>query len=405
MSEEDSKSYDSDLFKNESNSKKDENNSEEYSGKINEKYSGKSNSNDDDDKRRNEVRKEFTLEFEKRIAKYIPPKIYFKGNVSKRTLILQKDFGEQFISNLTLFKNYILISVEKEVHFYNKELSLIFKQKFLEGNEEILGLNPINDETIVISATDKVRIVNFYEKENNKIEFEIIQEIGGTEFYALNETLSNGLLLLCGFNRKYGFYELVKKKEKVSKNNKFQLQFSIDLVHNVYDDDAPGIVDLNNGRIFSWLNDDKNIKVIEYSPAHKARIIKSKNGIGLHNAGLICDKYILLMGLIYPIYYSWLMDTETLEIVKKWETPDNDSFNCSLCENKFIYSSTYRIACDEFYIKDGDFFRKNIYETYYNESHSEDWENSYGVETFLNENTFVAINSNGKLMIFSCNIE
>ena len=125
MSEEDSKSYDSDLFKNESNSKKDENNSEEYSGKINEKYSGKSNSNDDDDKRRNEVRKEFTLEFEKRIAKYIPPKICFKGNVSKRTLILQKDFGEQFISNLTLFKNYILISVEKEVHFYNKELSLI----------------------------------------------------------------------------------------------------------------------------------------------------------------------------------------------------------------------------------------------------------------------------------------
>ena len=197
----------------------------------------------------------------------------------------------------------------------------------------------------------------------------------------------------------------MKKKEKVSKNNKFQLQFSIDLVHNVYDDDAPGIVDLNNGRIFSWLNDDNNIKVIEYSPAHKARIIKSKNGIDLHNAGLICDKYILLMGLIYPIYYSWLMDTETLEIVKKWETPDNDSFNCSLCENKFIYSSNYRIACDEFYIKDGDFFRKNIYETYYNESHSEDWENSYGVETFLNENTFVAINSNGKLMIFSCNIE
>ena len=61
----------------------------------------------------------------------------------------------------------------------------------------------------------------------------------------------------------------MKKKEKVSKNNKFQLQFSIDLVHNVYDDDAPGIVDLNNGRIFSWLNDDKNIKVIEYSPSHK----------------------------------------------------------------------------------------------------------------------------------------
>ena len=102
-------------------------------------------------------------------------------------------------------------------------------------NDEILGLNPINDETIVISVTDKVRVVNFYEKENNKIESEIIQEIGGTEFYALNETLSNGLLLLGWFNRKYEFYELIRKKEKVSKNNKFQLQFSIDKVHNVYD--------------------------------------------------------------------------------------------------------------------------------------------------------------------------
>ena len=103
----------------------------------------------------------------------------------------------------------------------------------------------------------------------------------------------------------------------------------------MYDDDCPDIVDLNNGRIFSWLNDDKNIKVIEYGL--NPRIIKSMNGYGLHNAGLVCDRYILLMGLIYPKYYTWVMDTETLEIVYKWKTPHNDSFMCTLSENKFLY--------------------------------------------------------------------
>jgi hypothetical protein len=211
----------------------------------------------------------------------------------------------------------------------------------------------------------------------------------------------NGYLLLCGYDRKYAFYELNNKNEKVSSKNKYKLVSKIEKVHNVYDDDTPGIVDLNNGRIFSWLNDDKNIKVIEYSP--KQRIIKSMNGYGLHNAGLICDKYLLLMGLIYPEYFSWLMDTETLEIVKKWKTPQNDSFNCSLGLNKFIYSSTSRIACDEFFIKNGEFIRKNIYETYYKKDKGEDWEHSFGVQLVLDEKTFIGQDFNGKIMVFYCN--
>ena len=161
-----------------------------------------------------------------------------------------------------------------------------------------------------------------------------------------------------------------------------------------------GIVDLNNGRIFSWLNDDKNIKVIDYSP--KQRIIKSMNGYGLHNAGLICDKYLLLMGLAYPKYHSWLMDTETLDIVKKWTTPQNDSFECSLGLNKFIYGSSYRIACDEFYVKDGDFIRKNVYETDFKEDKSEDYKHSFGVYLFFDENTFITSDFHGRIMVFYC---
>lgn len=150
------------------------------------------------------------------------------------------------------------------------------------------------------------------------------------------------------------------------------------------------------------MNDDNNIKVIQYYPPSKVGIIKSQNKIGLHNAGLISDKYLILMGLLYPTYYSWLMDTETLEIVKKWKTPQNDSFNCLLCENKFLYSSTYRIGCDEFYIENGEFKRKTIYETYFKEDKSEDFDGSFGVSTFLDETTFIALDFDGKLMFFSC---
>ena len=37
--------------------------------------------------KRNEVRKEFSFEFEKKIGKYIPPRIKFKGNIVNRKII------------------------------------------------------------------------------------------------------------------------------------------------------------------------------------------------------------------------------------------------------------------------------------------------------------------------------
>ena len=357
-----------------------------------------------DDKKRNQVRKEFELKFEKKIAKYIPPKILFKGDVSKRSLLTKKVFAAEYgASNLILFKKYIVLTEESVLYFYNKIFKPIFSKNFLEDAEkkhEILSLNAIDNQTIVIAATDKVRIVNFYEKKPSQITYEIIQEIKGTLFYAVNVKLSNGYLLLGGMDRKYAFYELKNKNSKVSSNNKYKLVSKIELVHNVYDDDSPGVEDLNNGRLFSWLNDDDNIKVIEYFP--KQRIIKSMNGYGLHDAGLICDKYLLLMGLTYPIYISWLMDTETLDIVKEWITPQNDSFNCSIGLNKFIYSSTSRIACDEFIVKNGEFIRKNLYEAYFREDKSEDWRNRFGVYLVLDENTFVGIDFNGIIQIFYC---
>ena len=307
-------------------------------------------------------------------------------------------FMGKFVSHLTLFKNYIVITVDLNLHIYTRDLILIFNNKF--ANEEILSINPINDETIIFGTVKRVLIINFYEKQEKQITFEVFQEIKDTDFYCLKEKLYKGDILIGGYDRKYAFYEIINKKEKISKNNKLQCMYKIDKVHNVYDDDSPDIVDLNNGRIFSWLNDDKNIKVLDYTP--QQRIIYSKNGYGLHNAGLVSDKYLLLMGLIYPQYYTWVMDTESLEIVYKWKTPQNDSFMTALSENKFLYGSESRLACDEFSVENNQFKRKMIYEDYYCKDKEESWEDSFGVRDFLNEKTFITINVAGKMMVYYC---
>ena len=108
------------------------------------------------------------------------------------------------------------------------------------------------------------------------------------------------------------------------------------------------------------------------------------------------------MGLSYPQYDSWLMDTESLEIVKHWVTPQNDSFSISISENTFFYSSNRRIGYDEFIVNDGEFIRKNIYECYYSEDKKENRDERYSVRNVLDENTFIAKTWNNEVTIFKC---
>ena len=117
----------------------------------------------------------------------------------------------------------------------------------------------------------------------------------------------------------------------------------------------------------------------------------------LFNASLISGKYVLLMGLDYPKYYTLLMDTEALEIVKEWETTDDDLIECVLGENLFLYSSSNRLAIDELIIQDGEFIRKTKYT-----SNLEKNEKFESIKTFINENTFIAINSKTQLRIYYC---
>ena len=348
---------------------------------------------DSDKKQLDENENEDKLIFEKKLAQFIPPKVKFKGNFSQRSLIIKRDFSPRYISNLTLFQNNILITIDSELQIYNKILKLIFSNKFGKNKDDILSLNPINNETISIACLYEVYIVNFYQR-NNTITYEIIQKINDSNLYEVNKSLNNGYLILGGSDKKYSFYTKEKNNEQINANNKYVLVNQISIGHYLDYEYYPVVIDLNNGRILSNSSYDSNIKIIEYYP--KQRIIKSIDDYMLFNARLISGKYVLLMGLDYPKYYSWLMDTETFEFVKKWETPDDDLIECVLGENLFLYSSSVRLAIDELNIEDGEFIRKTKYK--FNLEKNEKFETI----TFLNRNTFIAINSKTQLRIYYC---
>ena len=372
-----------------------------YEDYLNKSDKSKNDSDEEEDLQKLEVVKEFTLDFEKKLAKYIPPKIKFGTDLSNLSIITTVYLKEEeFISNLKLFMGYFILSTVKAIQFYDKTYELIFKKNLVENEEEILIFEILDEETLIVSASDKVRIIRFYEEKPKEIKMDIIQEISDTKYYIQNKILSNDLLLLVGLNKKYVFYQLeyYSTDQKFSANNKFKIYNEIEKVHNIYDDDTPGVIDLNNGRLFSWMNDDCNIKIIEYYP--EVKIIKSKNGYQLHNAGLINDKYICLMGLTYPEYFTWLMDTETLEIVKTWKTPENDSFVKSISENIFIYSSESSIKVDSFEVENGNFVRKNISKRNYLQDGNEDWEESFRGFLVLDEKTFITCNYKGKIMVY-----
>ena len=293
---------------------------------------------------------------------------------------------------MTLFQNNILITIDSELQIYNKILKLIFSNKFGKNKDDILSLNPVNNETISIECLYEVYIVNFYQGKN-KITYEIIQNINGSHLYEVNKSLNNEYLILGGSYKKYSFYTKENNNGQLNANNKYILVNQISKDHYLDYEYYQVVIDLDNGRILSYSSYENNIKIIEYYP--KPRIIKNIDDYMIFNARLISDKYVLLMGLDYPKYYSWLMEWN-IWIFKKWETPDDDLIECVLGENLFLYSLSDRLAIDGLTIKDGEFIRKNKYKFILGKNEK------YEVITFLNENIFIAINPKTQLRIYYC---
>lgn len=292
--------------------------------------------------------------------------------------------GYTFAHSPFFFMGYYVFRMDKSVVFYNSTTyTQVFKEDFT--NDELFVVKKLDDDTLLINDNEKAKIVRFYENEPKKITYEIIQEFKDTEFYYLGEILSNGLLLLGGLDKKYSFYRLEHHEadKKVNKNNLYKKIGELNNVHNVYDDDVPHIIDLNSGYLFSMMNDDKNIKLIQYEGDFK--IIKSWDGYTLHDAGLISDKYIVLKGLTYPEYFTWLLDLEKLEIVKTWKTPNNDSFVQVIAKNKFLTGTDNRFALQEIKEENGDFVLNDLMTTGF-----QGFERFYG-NIFLDEKTFITL--------------
>ena len=317
-------------------------------------------------------------------AKFIPPEIEFKGNIEKMEILSKVILGYTFAHSPFFFMVYYVFRMDISVVFYNSTTyTQVFKEDFT--NDELFVVKKLDDDTLLINDNEKAKIVRFYENEPKKITYEIIQEFKDTEFYYLGEILSNGLLLLGGLDKKYSFYRLEHHEadKKVNKNNLYKKIGELNNVHNVYDDDVPHIIDLNSGYLFSMMNDDKNIKLIQYEGDFK--IIKSWDGYTLHDAGLISDKYIVLKGLTYPEYFTWLLDLEKLEIVKTWKTPNNDSFVQVIAKNKFLTGTDNRFALQEIKEENGDFVLNDLMTTGF-----QGFERFYG-NIFLDEKTFITL--------------
>ena len=336
-------------------------------------------------------------------AKFIPPKIEFKGDLTKMQVKNKIDLGDQYLSRLIIFKGYIILNFENGIAFYEKETyKKIFQENF--STDDISSIKIIDDDTILLTAIDKTRIIRFKEEEPKKITYQIIQEITDTDFYYIGEILSNGLLLLAGGDKKYVFYQLENyvADRRVSEINLFKKIGEIENVHNVYNDDVARVIDLNSGYLFSMMNDDKNIKIIQYEGEFK--IIKSIDGYQLHDACLISDKYIVLKGLRLPQYYTWLFDVEKLEVVKEWETPENDGLVYCISENKFFTSSTLSFGISVIEKKNEDFEMKEIYRIKYEGVKDEyDFEKQFISILILNEKSFIGCTYKSFLVVIECN--
>ena len=320
-------------------------------------------------------------------AKVIPPEVEFKGDITKMKIVTKVILGYVFAGRPIYFMGYYVCCFDNCIAFYNPNTyNEVFKEDFSAGkDDEAFGFNKLDDDTLLITNDNNARIIRFFENEPKKITYEVIQEIKETEYYYLGELLSNGLILLGGQNKKYSFYRLehYEANNRANKDNLYKKIGEIENVHNVYSDDVPHIKDLNNGYLFSMMNDDNNIKLIQYEGDFK--IITSLDGYTLHDAGLISDRYIVLKGLTYPKYYTWLFDLNQLKVVKTWETPTNDALVQVISENRFLTAADKRFAIQEIKEENGDFTLKDIYVTNF-----QGFENFHG-NIFLDEKTFITL--------------
>ena len=301
-----------------------------------------------------------------KLAVFNSQKIEFKGDITKMKVLHKIPFETSHLDRIIFFKNYYLINLGNGIAFIEKDtFKIIFTQE-LEV-EEILGINIIDEDTLIIVAFDKLRLIRFEEKEPKKFIYEIIQEICDTELYYAGIILSNGLLLAAGKDEKYSFYKLEQydTDKKLSKNNLYKKIGEAGNIHKVLMEDLPTIIDLNNGFIISFTHCGSDIAVVQYEEGIKLvkKIIEEK--YEWDTAELISDKYVLFKALGTPEYNTCLFDVEKFELVKTWNNDIRDNFIQPISKNKFFTGSDKRFTLCELIEDNAEIIIKEILVTDY----------------------------------------
>ena len=83
-------------------------------------------------------------------AKYIPPEIEFKGDITKMKIVSKVVLGYAFASRPMYFLGYFVICLDKGLSFYNMNTyNLVFQVNFAKGEEEILSFKKMDEDTLI----------------------------------------------------------------------------------------------------------------------------------------------------------------------------------------------------------------------------------------------------------------
>ena len=313
---------------------------------------------------------------------------------------------------MQFFKGYILLNTGNSIALVEpKNYKTIFRQEF--ESEALISVNKIDEDCLIVTALDKIRIVKFEEKQPKTITYEIIQEICDTFLYYAGLILSNDLLLVAGEDKKFVFYQLEKYStdKKPSKNNLYKKIGEINNVHNVLEEDLPNIIDLNNGLILSYTHCDADIKICQYEGEFK--LIHSIVKYEWDTAELVSNKYVVLRGLGGPEYVICIFDVEKLNIVKTIDTSNRDFFIQPISENKFFAGSNERFSICELKEENGEITLKDAYVTDYQGFDIFSYPMTLDEKTFItcaydksdnsdSDDLYALTQRNGYLLVFRC---
>ena len=153
-----------------------------------------------------------------KLAKFIPPSVEFKGDLTKMKILYKIPFNFYQASKLQFFKGYILLNTGNGIALLEHETYKIkFRQEF--ETDAIITVNKIDEDNLVIAAIDKIRIIKFEEKQPNNFTYEIIQEICDIILYYAGLILSNDLLLVAGEDQKFVFLFFINLKNITQTKN------------------------------------------------------------------------------------------------------------------------------------------------------------------------------------------